>query len=121
MPATGCRLLPRYTALGNQGRGFVLRPLAGVTARRSIVALARPDVAARTTIQQVLGMLRRRRSPLTDSLELRDAGHESGASGSGVPSCETRVHYLIEIFPDFRLTGSLRVVGALAGVIDFDP
>ena len=51
-------LLPRYTALGNQGRGFVLRPLTGVKARRSIVALARPDVAARTTIQQVLGMLK---------------------------------------------------------------
>jgi DNA-binding transcriptional LysR family regulator len=53
----GLSLLPRYTALRNQERGFVLRPLLGVTARRSIVALARPDVAARTTIQQVLAML----------------------------------------------------------------
>jgi DNA-binding transcriptional LysR family regulator len=53
----GLSLLPRYTALRNQERGFVLRPLLGVTARRSIVALARPDVAARTTIQQVLSML----------------------------------------------------------------
>jgi DNA-binding transcriptional LysR family regulator len=53
----GLSLLPRYTALRNQDRGFVLRPLLGVTARRSIVALARPDVAARTTIQQVLSML----------------------------------------------------------------
>ncbi|KIS26942.1 ArsR family transcriptional regulator [Arthrobacter sp. SPG23] len=53
----GLSLLPRYTALGNQERGFVLRPLLGVTARRSIVALARPDVAARTTIAQVLSML----------------------------------------------------------------
>jgi DNA-binding transcriptional LysR family regulator len=53
----GLSLLPRYTALRNQERGFVLRPLLGVTARRSIVALARPDVAARTTIAQVLSML----------------------------------------------------------------
>ncbi|MBT2595743.1 LysR family transcriptional regulator [Arthrobacter sp. ISL-72] len=53
----GLSLLPRYTALRNQDRGFVLRPLLGVTARRSIVALARPDVAARTTIRQVLAML----------------------------------------------------------------
>ena len=53
----GLSLLPRYTARRNQERGFVLRPLLGVTARRSIVALARPDVAARTTIQQVLSML----------------------------------------------------------------
>ena len=53
----GLSLLPRYTALRNQERGFVLRPLLGVTARRSIVALARPDVAAKTTIQQVLSML----------------------------------------------------------------
>lgn len=54
----GLSLLPRYTAFRNQGRGFVLRPLEGVKARRSIVALARPDVAARTTIQQVLAMLK---------------------------------------------------------------
>ncbi len=54
----GLSLLPRYTALRNQERGFVLRPLLGVKASRSIVALARPDVAARTTIQQVLSMLK---------------------------------------------------------------
>lgn len=54
----GLALLPRYTAAANQGRGFVLRPLVGVTARRSIVALARPDIAARTTIRKVLEMLR---------------------------------------------------------------
>ena len=36
----GLSLLPRYTAWKNQGRGFVLRPLAGVKASRSIVALA---------------------------------------------------------------------------------
>lgn len=53
----GLSLLPRYTASKNQERGFVLRPLLGVAARRSIVALARPDVAARTTIRQVLSML----------------------------------------------------------------
>lgn len=54
----GLALLPRYTAAANQGCGFVLRPLVGVTARRSIVALARPDIAARTTIRKVLDMLR---------------------------------------------------------------
>ncbi|KRE61461.1 ArsR family transcriptional regulator [Arthrobacter sp. Soil736] len=65
----GLSLLPRYTSLGNQGHGFVLRPLTGVTARRSIVALARPEVAARSTIQQVLGMLTEEARCLTDSLE----------------------------------------------------
>jgi hypothetical protein len=40
-----------------------------VTARRSIVALARPEVAARSTIQQVLGMLTEEAKCLTDSLE----------------------------------------------------
>jgi DNA-binding transcriptional LysR family regulator len=54
----GLSLLPRYTAAANQHRGFVLRPLVGVTARRSIVALARPDVAARTTVRDVLELLR---------------------------------------------------------------
>lgn len=54
----GLSLLPRYTAAANQGRGFVLRPLVGVTARRSIVALARPDIAARTTVRDVLELLR---------------------------------------------------------------
>lgn len=53
----GLTLLPRYTAAGNEGRGFVLRPLVGVPARRSIVALVRSDVAERTTIRDVLGML----------------------------------------------------------------
>jgi DNA-binding transcriptional LysR family regulator len=54
----GLSLLPRYTAARNQERGFVLRPLEGVKARRSIVALARPDVAARTTIERVLSLLK---------------------------------------------------------------
>lgn len=54
----GLSLLPRYTATRNQERGFVLRPLEGVKARRSIVALARPDVAARTTIERVLSLLK---------------------------------------------------------------
>lgn len=64
----GLSLLPRYTSLRNQGRGFVLRPLTGVTARRSIVALARPDVAARTTIRHVLDMLTSEAQQLTDQL-----------------------------------------------------
>lgn len=67
----GLSLLPRYTALGNQERGFVLRPLLGVTARRSIVALARPDVAARTTIAQVLSMLEAEAATI-DAAGLRD-------------------------------------------------
>jgi DNA-binding transcriptional LysR family regulator len=68
----GLSLLPRYTALRNQERGFVLRPLLGVTARRSIVALARPDVAARTTIAQVLSMLEAEAASI-DAAGLRDA------------------------------------------------
>jgi len=67
----GLSLLPRYTALRNQERGFVLRPLLGVTARRSIVALARPDVAARTTIAQVLSMLEAEAASI-DAAGLRD-------------------------------------------------
>jgi hypothetical protein len=58
--------------LRNQERGFVLRPLLGVTARRSIVALARPDVAARTTIAQVLSMLEAEAATI-DAAGLRDA------------------------------------------------
>jgi DNA-binding transcriptional LysR family regulator len=68
----GLSLLPRYTAMTNQGRGFVLRPLVGVKARRSIVALARPDVAARTTIQQVLSMLKSEAAEIADALGLSD-------------------------------------------------
>jgi DNA-binding transcriptional LysR family regulator len=66
----GLSLLPRYTALKNQGRGFVLRPLAGVKASRSIVALARPDVAARTTIQQVLSLLKAEARAVAEAPEL---------------------------------------------------
>lgn len=67
----GLSLLPRYTAMKNQDRGFVLRPLKGVKACRSIVALARPDVAARTTIQQVLSLLKSEAVSI-DALGLRD-------------------------------------------------
>lgn len=66
----GLALLPRYTALADEGGGFVLRPLAGVKAGRSIVALARADVAERTTISQVLGMLKREAQNVADELEL---------------------------------------------------
>lgn len=54
----GICLLPRYTALANPGRGLVLRPLTEVKASRSIVALARQEVAARTTIARILEMLK---------------------------------------------------------------
>lgn len=68
----GICLLPRYTALANAGRGLVLRPLAGVKASRSIVALARPEIAARTTIKQVLGMLKDEAERIAGELQLRD-------------------------------------------------
>jgi DNA-binding transcriptional LysR family regulator len=68
----GLALLPRYTAAANQDRGFVLRPLVGVTARRSIVALARPDIAARTTIRKVLDMLQREADSVAAGLGPRD-------------------------------------------------
>lgn len=71
----GLSLLPRYTALKNQGSGFVLRPLEGVKASRSIVALARPDVAVRTTIRQVLTMLQAEAQSVAEAPELRDAAH----------------------------------------------
>ncbi|MCU1532336.1 MAG: ArsR family transcriptional regulator [Arthrobacter sp.] len=71
----GLSLLPRYTALRNQGRGFVLRPLVGVKASRSIVALVRPDVAVRTTIQRVLTMLEAEARAVARAPELRDAAH----------------------------------------------
>lgn len=64
----GLALLPRYTAAANQDRGFVLRPLVGVTARRSIVALARPDIAARTTIRTVLDMLQEEAASVASGL-----------------------------------------------------
>ena len=53
----------------------MLRPLAGVKASRSIVALARPDVAARTTIQQVLTLLKAEAQSVAEAPELRDAAH----------------------------------------------
>jgi len=53
----GICLLPRYTGRASARRGLVLRPLAGVKASRSIVALARQEVAARATIAGVLEML----------------------------------------------------------------
>lgn len=71
----GLSLLPRYTALRNQGSGFVLRPLEGVKASRSIVALARPDVAARTTIQQVLAMLKTEARAVAEAPGLREPAH----------------------------------------------
>ncbi|MET3809158.1 LysR family transcriptional regulator [Arthrobacter sp. UYEF3] len=71
----GLSLLPRYTALKNQGSGFVLRPLRGVKASRSIVALVRPEVAARTTIQQVLGMLKAEARGVAEASERRDTPH----------------------------------------------
>lgn len=64
----GICLLPRYTALASQGSGLVLRPLVGVQARRSIVALARPDVAARSTVRQVLNMLESEAAGIADEL-----------------------------------------------------
>ncbi|MFJ5955143.1 LysR family transcriptional regulator [Paenarthrobacter sp. NPDC092416] len=69
----GICLLPRYTAMANAGRGLVLRPLSGVKASRSIVALARQEVAARTTIGQVLEMLQDEAASIASELSLRDS------------------------------------------------
>ena len=41
------------------------------------MALARPDVAARTTIQQVLAMLKAEAQAVAEAPELRDAAHRS--------------------------------------------
>ncbi|MDN3936473.1 LysR family transcriptional regulator [Arthrobacter sp. YD4] len=71
----GLSLLPRYTALKNQGRGFVLRPLRGVKASRSIVVLARPEAAARTTIQEVIALLQAEARAVALAPELRGGDH----------------------------------------------
>ncbi|GAA2850794.1 LysR family transcriptional regulator [Paenarthrobacter ilicis] len=70
----GICLLPRYTARASARRGLVLRPLTGVKASRSIVALARQDVAARATISGVLAMLRDEAAAI--ALELDGSGPE---------------------------------------------
>jgi hypothetical protein len=48
-----------------------------VKANRSIVALARPDVAARTTIQQVLAMLKAEAQAVAEAPELSEAAHRT--------------------------------------------
>jgi DNA-binding transcriptional LysR family regulator len=53
----GLSLLPRFTSRGALRSGLVLRPLAGVQARRSIVLLARAEVAARPTVRWVMDMV----------------------------------------------------------------
>jgi DNA-binding transcriptional LysR family regulator len=68
----GICLLPRYTARANQGKRLILRPLVGVRASRSIVALARPEVAARTTIRQTLGLLQEEAALIAQELRLSD-------------------------------------------------
>ncbi|GAB3265129.1 LysR family transcriptional regulator [Arthrobacter pigmenti] len=66
----GLAFLPRYTALSSGGPGYVLRPLEGVRASRSIVALVRTDIAERTTIRQALGMLKRVARNVADDVEM---------------------------------------------------
>jgi DNA-binding transcriptional LysR family regulator len=53
----GIALLPRWTTRPHPG--VVLRPLAGVRARRHIDVLARPERAARRAVRTVAGELRR--------------------------------------------------------------
>ena len=53
----GLSLLPRFTARASLRPGLVLRPLAGVHARRSIVLIARAEVAARPTVRSVMDMV----------------------------------------------------------------
>jgi DNA-binding transcriptional LysR family regulator len=53
----GLSLLPRFTARASLRSGLVLRPLAGVHARRSIVLIARAEVAARPTVRSVMDMV----------------------------------------------------------------
>lgn len=53
----GLALLPRFTTRPHPGT--VLRPLAGVNARRALVALARPDHFARRAVRTVVDHLER--------------------------------------------------------------
>lgn len=53
----GLSLMPRFTARNALRSGLVLRPLAGVHATRSIVLLARAEVAARPTVRSVMDMV----------------------------------------------------------------
>ncbi|WP_284987086.1 LysR family transcriptional regulator [Arthrobacter sp. fls2-241-R2A-172] len=75
----GICLLPRYTARASARKGLVLRPLADVKASRSIVALARQEVAARTTIRGVLDMLESEAAALARELD----GSAPVARGAG--------------------------------------
>lgn len=53
----GLSLLPRFTSRGALRSGLVLRPLTRVAARRSIVLLARAEVAERPTVRSVMDMV----------------------------------------------------------------
>ena len=54
----GLAIVPRFTSRKAQtARGFVMRPLEGIRACRSIVVLARSDVAERSSVHRVIGML----------------------------------------------------------------
>lgn len=66
----GLALLPRFTTVGDEG--VVLRPLVGVPARRSVIALARPDRFARLAVRRVVD-------------ELATIGESLAASHGGLP------------------------------------
>jgi len=54
----GLAVVPRFTSRKAQStRGFVMRPLEGIRASRTIVVLARSDVAERSSVHRVIGML----------------------------------------------------------------
>lgn len=58
MAGLGIALMPRYTSGGGKPGKLVLKPLRGVHAERSIVALMRPDRAERLAVRTVVELLR---------------------------------------------------------------
>lgn len=84
----GAALLPGFTTRPREG--LVLRPLTGVRAQRTIVALSRPDRHARLAVRTVTGLLQEA------GAQLEAAHHEPapGEVGGPVVDDQTRcAHY----------------------------
>ncbi|WP_322479310.1 LysR substrate-binding domain-containing protein [Nesterenkonia sp. HG001] len=84
----GAALLPGFTTRPREG--LVLRPLTGVRAQRSIVALSRPDRHARLAVRTVTRLLQETGAALEDAHREPSPGEVAGP----VVDDETRcVHY----------------------------
>lgn len=84
----GAALLPSFTTRPRQG--MVLRPLDGVRAQRSIVALSRPDRHARLAVRTVTAALREAGASLEDSHREPARGEVAGSTVDAETRC---THY----------------------------